>query len=1159
MKSKSVCILAAFVAIILFAGTSAFGQAAAGTATFFAIDDTTELAGRTMDFSVNLNFVDADSLFGADSGWVFFTATDSAFEEMNSDHGLMQDSLLVYGTGGIVQVGQGGVTEQYDSEVHIYNEYNEGDTVFIYVTLPFISDSVIAVSEGFVVLHQPVVEAGVTPSAFDTTLNSGPPEEIESLNLEFAVVDVDDIEEDVSVWIFLDENSTLTKDNFTAGTPVTFGENSILISPEQGGTGALNRSDTLFTFEIVEYSTIDSILQSYTPKGDYNVYVVAYDGKNANIGKSDFRLTVKHAPSIGLDRPIAGADSINTADQQMITINWSSTGDKDIDDEALIAIYMEDADSSYTVASELMASVTRKDVTGGFTINEQDNELSDDQYVWDLMEVSSANMPVADTTYVFYALIMDDKDTTLAESPGTVKFTHYPKVEFLFNPGIGVGKGAGVSQITIDNGQVFRVNFNAFDLDDDEYIQMFISKLDPAVNDYDEYLADEGVTTWLMNSTTGLVADVYNLTTDDSYLNWYSGKMASMDALADNGSYYIIAYITEDGNNVFSTALTVEYAAPGKLMITGRERAAADLPNWDLSIVPDVVTTNKGDTVRLDVWLDTKNVNVQQVAFYLDIDTSLFEIVDPEEPFKYSVTDFFGGVAPLENTSIVNGDKIELNFMKYYQPGGTAPDTLLTYFEVIAKDNDSTGTLTSEVLFANTGDRFPRLTSQGASRTIPVPTPAITVLHNPLGRIMGRIPLQGRDNFSKVITLELREIGSLNPIDNSYFNSVNDDPAYAGVNGLQVVTDRDGFYELMKIPTGTYYLVAKTGGYLSGQYESVTVLPEDILVDIDPTYDNVGPDDLGELKGGDVSSGNLVAYQDGIVDGDDINFLITNYNLVVTGDHPYAIGDIDGNGIISEEDLFIASANFDREGIPPYGNKVSGGQNNLAKVALDGIPEVTFENQEFTVSVFAEDVDDLLGFVFTIDYDPDEITLVENDAIREGDFLRTRSGSAGTIFFNRHSDSGMLVFGSLLGSNGEHLSGSGDIAILTFRSLVDDIHPNVTLTKVKIANSEAEIKGLGDVVQLPGAYSLSQNYPNPFNMETAIRFELPKAAHVTLKIYNMLGQEVATLVNGDIEAGYKVVKWEGKNQFGHPVASGMYIYRLATPEFSKAIKMLLIK
>ncbi|KPK88580.1 hypothetical protein AMJ80_10900 [bacterium SM23_31] len=314
-----------------------------------------------------------------------------------------------------------------------------------------------------------------------------------------------------------------------------------------------------------------------------------------------------------------------------------------------------------------------------------------------------------------------------------------------------------------------------------------------------------------------------------------------------------------------------------------------------------------------------------------------------------------------------------------------------------------------------------------------------------------------------------------------------------------------------------------------------------------------------ELKGGDVSSGNEVAQQDGVVDGDDINFLITNYNLVVTGGHPYEIGDINGNGIISHEDLFIASANYGLSGIPPLGNKFSGGQNNSAKIALDGTPEVTFENQEFTVFVSAENVDDLLGFVFTIQYDADKITLVEDGAIREGDFLQTRSGSTETIFFNRATDDGILVFGSLLGNNGDRVSGSGTIANLTFCSLADDIHPEISLMKVKIANSEAEIRGLGDVVQVPGEYSLSPNYPNPFNPETKIRFELPKASHVTLKIYNMLGQEVMTLVNSDKKAGYHVVNWNGKNQFGHPVASGVYLYRIVTPEFSKTMKMLLIK
>jgi hypothetical protein len=93
----------------------------------------------------------------------------------------------------------------------------------------------------------------------------------------------------------------------------------------------------------------------------------------------------------------------------------------------------------------------------------------------------------------------------------------------------------------------------------------------------------------------------------------------------------------------------------------------------------------------------------------------------------------------------------------------------------------------------------------------------------------------------------------------------------------------------------------------------------------------------------------------------------------------------------------------------------------------------------------------------------------------------------------------------------------------------------------------------------PDKYSLSQNYPNPFNPTTMISYSVPKVNWVTLKVYNMLGQEIAMLVNDQKVAGNYKVFWDGKDYAGRAVAGGIYFYRLEAGEFTKTLKMLLLK
>lgn len=94
---------------------------------------------------------------------------------------------------------------------------------------------------------------------------------------------------------------------------------------------------------------------------------------------------------------------------------------------------------------------------------------------------------------------------------------------------------------------------------------------------------------------------------------------------------------------------------------------------------------------------------------------------------------------------------------------------------------------------------------------------------------------------------------------------------------------------------------------------------------------------------------------------------------------------------------------------------------------------------------------------------------------------------------------------------------------------------------------------------LPDAFSLSHNYPNPFNPETVIKYTLPEDCHVGLTIYNILGQKVKTLVNQYQNAGYKMVHWNGRDDNGNEVASGVYFYKIETPKYSESKKMVLLR
>ncbi|KAA3612308.1 MAG: T9SS C-terminal target domain-containing protein [Calditrichaeota bacterium] len=123
------------------------------------------------------------------------------------------------------------------------------------------------------------------------------------------------------------------------------------------------------------------------------------------------------------------------------------------------------------------------------------------------------------------------------------------------------------------------------------------------------------------------------------------------------------------------------------------------------------------------------------------------------------------------------------------------------------------------------------------------------------------------------------------------------------------------------------------------------------------------------------------------------------------------------------------------------------------------------------------------------------------------------------------------------------------IAAFDFSENQGDLTSELTASITGVAGSDA----------LPTEYALMNNYPNPFNPETTIEYQLPTQGNVTLRVYSMLGTEVRTLVEESQAVGKYSVVWDGRDDTGNALSSGMYMYRLESGSFSAVKKMVLMK
>ncbi len=195
---------------------------------------------------------------------------------------------------------------------------------------------------------------------------------------------------------------------------------------------------------------------------------------------------------------------------------------------------------------------------------------------------------------------------------------------------------------------------------------------------------------------------------------------------------------------------------------------------------------------------------------------------------------------------------------------------------------------------------------------------------------------------------------------------------------------------------------------------------------------------------------------------------------------------------------------------------------------------------------------DLSGFKME---DSITLNLWTKNRLEEGkDFLYVEASADGINWsqlgrFTGRQEDWIQTFHSL-GS----FSGPGNDNIrIRFRLVTDSsgTDSGVRIDDVEIFFKEEE--------EIPEVFNLSQNYPNPFNLRTTLKFDLPSAADIKVIVYDLMGREVVRLVDKRQEAGYHLLDWDGRDAHGCGLPSSIYIARLSTPEYTKSIKMLLLK
>ncbi len=270
------------------------------------------------------------------------------------------------------------------------------------------------------------------------------------------------------------------------------------------------------------------------------------------------------------------------------------------------------------------------------------------------------------------------------------------------------------------------------------------------------------------------------------------------------------------------------------------------------------------------------------------------------------------------------------------------------------------------------------------------------------------------------------------------------------------------------------------------------------------------------------------------------------------------------NGVTPGDALYIFQGYLDGDSAPLDCDPNFALQNEAAPSRQISVFQLSSNNaDEIRLAVRVNEAQGMQAFGLNLGFPDDLLQFVEVKS--------TGLTQSWESFGGKESMTGVVTLGGYHGEIVEQKS-PAMLAELTFRilreadtaelwifNLVDDLkEAELAAESIVIPLVTTDVQKI-DAGNIPQEFSLSQNYPNPFNMETDIEYELPEAVHVSLTIYNAMGQKVKTLVAQKQDAGRYVAHWNGKDAAGSDLPSGIYVYKLQTSKFVDAKKLILVK